>query len=84
MIIRSILRTGRPIRAATADAPGDILRFRVWDRERSRRRRRDPTQDEFFVPVPESAAWLDTATMPMVLTAVAVALFAKVLMMVFP
>lgn len=81
MIIRSLLRSGRPIRAATANAPGDILRFCIGERERSRRRRRDPTRDEFFVPVPESAAWLDTATMPMVLTAVAVALFAKVLMM---
>ncbi|CAA6670102.1 unnamed protein product [Spirodela intermedia] len=41
----------------------------------------DPRRDEFFVPLPESPAFLDTATMPMVLTAVVTALFVKVLMM---
>lgn len=80
MIIRSLLRSGRPIRAGTANAPGDILRFCIGERERTRRRRRDPSEDEFFVEVPESAAWLDTVTMPMILTAVGVALFAKILM----
>ncbi|KAG0476802.1 hypothetical protein HPP92_013643 [Vanilla planifolia] len=80
-LLRSILRSGKPIKAAMADKPGDILRARIWERERFRRRRGDPCNDEFFVEVPESSSWLDTATMPMVLTAVAVALFAKVLMM---
>ncbi|KAG1327418.1 hypothetical protein COCNU_01G013520 [Cocos nucifera] len=62
-------------------APGDLLRSWIGERERVRRRPRDPARDEFFVQVPESASWLDTASMPMILTAVAVALFAKVLMM---
>ncbi|KAJ6807845.1 uncharacterized protein M6B38_169510 [Iris pallida] len=81
MLLRSVLRSGRPVRASSASAPGDIIRSRIGERERLRRRRRDPASDEFFVQTPESAAWLDTATMPMVLTAVAVALFAKLLMM---
>ena len=63
-------------------APGDLLRSWIGERERVRRRPRDPARDEFFVQVPESGSWLDTASMPMILTAVAVALFAKVLMMV--
>lgn len=81
-MLRSLLRARRPIRAASEGAPGDLLRSRIRERERARRRRRDPARDEFFVQVPESASWLDTASMPMILTAVAVALFAKVLMMV--
>lgn len=81
-MLRSILRAGRPIRAAAGDGPGELLRARIGERERWRRGRRDPAKDEFFVPVPESAKWLDTLTWPMALTAVAVALFAKVLMMV--
>ncbi|XP_072972848.1 uncharacterized protein [Typha angustifolia] len=80
-MLRSILRYGRPIRSASPDSPGDLLRWRIGIREGLRRRRRDPSRDEFFVATPESAAWLDTASMPMVLTAVAIALFAKVVMM---
>ncbi|OAY73140.1 hypothetical protein ACMD2_20388 [Ananas comosus] len=68
--------------AGVSEGPGELLRWRVGERERARRgRRRDPARDEFFVATPESSAWLDTATMPMVLTAVAIALFAKLLMM---
>uniref|UniRef100_A0A1D1ZJU4 Uncharacterized protein n=1 Tax=Anthurium amnicola TaxID=1678845 RepID=A0A1D1ZJU4_9ARAE len=81
-MLRGMFRPGRPMRGAPGDAPADATRRRMaeWVRE-MRRRPRDPRRDEFFVPVPESASFLDTATMPMVLTAVAVALFAKVLMM---
>lgn len=81
MFFRSILRSRKPIQASIADMPDDILRSRIMERERFRQRRRNPSRDEFFVQVPESSSWLDTATMPMVLTAVAIALFAKVLMM---
>lgn len=68
--------------AAAGERPGEVVRAVIGVRERVRRHRRGQTRDEFLVEVPESASWLDTATMPMVLTAVAVALFAKVLMMV--
>ncbi|MQL85590.1 hypothetical protein Taro_018098 [Colocasia esculenta] len=81
-MLSAVFRRGRPARGAPGGAPADAARRRIagWVRE-MRRRPRDPRRDEFFVRVPESAAFLDTATMPMVLTAVAVALFAKVLMM---
>ncbi|KAG8049870.1 hypothetical protein GUJ93_ZPchr0009g2145 [Zizania palustris] len=86
-MLRSVLRRGgaaRAVRHAAAAAqgsPGDLIRLSVAERERSRRRRRDPARDEFFVPTPESLAWLDSASLPMVLTAAAVALFTKLLMM---
>ncbi|KAH7689065.1 hypothetical protein IHE45_03G071700 [Dioscorea alata] len=83
-MLRSLMRGARAVRgsAAAGERPGEVVRAVIGERERVRRRRRDQTRDEFLVEVPESASWLDTATMPMVLTAVAVALFAKVLMMV--
>ncbi|KAK8956300.1 hypothetical protein KSP40_PGU003174 [Platanthera guangdongensis] len=81
-LLHSILFARKSKLVASADISGNILRARIMERERLRRRRRDPSRDEFFVQVPESSSWLDTATMPMILTAVAVALFAKVLMMV--
>ncbi|KAL5206149.1 hypothetical protein ABZP36_034358 [Zizania latifolia] len=84
-MLRSALRRGgaavRHAEAAAEGSPGDLLRLSVAERERSRRRRRDPARDEFFVPTPESLAWLDSASLPMVLTAAAVALFTKLLMM---
>jgi hypothetical protein len=86
-MLRSALRRGgTAVRLATLEGAStrDILRMRVAERERLRRRRRDPGRDEFFVPTPESLAWLDSASLPMVLTAAAVALFTKLLMMVDP
>ncbi|XP_031491537.1 LOW QUALITY PROTEIN: uncharacterized protein LOC116258507 [Nymphaea colorata] len=63
-----------------ADSPSPNLKRKIeeWNREE---RRGKGKKDELFVPVPESKAFLDTATMPMILTAVAIALFAKILMM---
>jgi hypothetical protein len=85
-MLRSALRRGgaaaRQVAWEGGASPRDLLRMRVAERERFRRRRRDPGRDEFFVPTPESLAWLDTASLPMVLTAAAVALFTKLLMMV--
>ncbi|KAK1297148.1 hypothetical protein QJS10_CPB15g01034 [Acorus calamus] len=63
------------------DGPGEFLRRRVAELERRRRRRRDPSREEFRVEVPESLGYLDTVTMPMILTGVAIALLAKLLMM---
>ncbi|CAD6218819.1 unnamed protein product [Miscanthus lutarioriparius] len=84
-MLRSALRRGgaaaRQIALAGEASPRDLLRMRVAERERARRRRRDPGSDEFFVPTPESLAWLDSVSLPMVLTAAAVALFTKLLMM---
>lgn len=47
-----------------------------------KKKTRNLKKNEVFVEVPESLSFLDTATMPMMLTAVGVALFAKLLMMV--
>uniref|UniRef100_A0A0D9XEV4 Uncharacterized protein n=1 Tax=Leersia perrieri TaxID=77586 RepID=A0A0D9XEV4_9ORYZ len=85
-MLRSALRRGgaavrHASSAAEGSSPGALLRRRVAERERARRRPRDPSGDEFFVPTPESLAWLDSASLPMVLTAAAVALFTKLLMM---
>ncbi|GJM98508.1 hypothetical protein PR202_ga15529 [Eleusine coracana subsp. coracana] len=83
-MLRSALRRGGEAARLAAWEGGstrDILRMRVAERERLRRRRRDPGRDEFFVPTPESLAWLDSVSLPMVLTAAAVALFTKLLMM---
>ncbi|KAL5980810.1 hypothetical protein ACLOJK_028721 [Asimina triloba] len=64
-------------------APTGNLRKKIAELEKIRKlgKKRNPKKDDFIVYVPESLAFLDTASMPMVLTAVAVALFAKVLMM---
>ncbi|TVU03723.1 hypothetical protein EJB05_50728 [Eragrostis curvula] len=83
-MLRSALRRGGAAARLVAWEGGstrDILKTRVAERERGRRRRRDPGRDEFFVPTPESLAWLDSVSLPMVLTAAAVALFTKLLMM---
>jgi hypothetical protein len=84
-MLRSALRRGGAaarLAALEGGSTRDILSMRVVERERLRRRRRDPGRDEFFVPTPESLAWLDSVSLPMVLTAAAVALFTKILMMV--
>jgi hypothetical protein len=80
-MLRSALRRGGAaarLAALEGGSTRDILSMRVVERERLRRRRRD----EFFVPTPESLAWLDSVSLPMVLTAAAVALFTEILMMV--
>ncbi|KAI4989914.1 hypothetical protein ZWY2020_038277 [Hordeum vulgare] len=61
---------------------GSLLLLSMAERQRSRRRWHDPGRDEFFVPTPESLKWLDSITLPMILTIAAVALFTKILMMV--
>lgn len=49
---------------------------------RKMRRERNVKKDDVFVEVPEPEVWLDSATLPMFLTVVAIALFAKLLMIV--
>lgn len=62
------------------DRASESLKRKVAELER-KRKIRNPIKTEVFVEVPESRSYLDTATMPMMLTAVGVALFAKLLMM---
>ncbi|XP_027163822.1 uncharacterized protein LOC113764001 [Coffea eugenioides] len=60
--------------------PSEVLKKRIAEMER-KRKRRDPRKNQLFVEVPESKSFLDTATMPMILTVAGTALFAKLLMM---
>jgi hypothetical protein len=55
-----------------------MLRSKFMQMKNSRKPKK---KKEVMVEVPESKAYLDTATVPMVLTAVAIALFMKLLMM---
>lgn len=71
----------RKLHKLSHDRPSDTLKRKVAELEK-KRKRRHPNKDDLYVDVPESRAWLDTATMPMILTAVGTALFAKILMMV--
>ncbi|KAL2252227.1 uncharacterized protein LOC105167409 [Sesamum indicum] len=62
------------------DGPSDTLRRKVAELEK-KRKKRNPKKNQLLVDVPESRSFLDTATMPMLLTVVGIALFAKLLMM---
>lgn len=62
------------------DKPSQTLKKRVAELEK-KRKTRNPKKNELFVETRESLAWLDTASMPMMLTVVGVAIFAKLLMM---
>ncbi|KAK7251969.1 hypothetical protein RIF29_35608 [Crotalaria pallida] len=63
------------------DVPTETMKRKVLEFEKKRRMRKPKSKDQFIVIVPESMSYLDTATMPMVLFAVGVAVFAKLLMM---
>lgn len=64
------------------EGPSESLKKRVAELGKMRRERRNVKKDDVFVEVPEPKTWLDTATLPMYLTVAAIALFAKLLMMV--
>ncbi|CAK9330339.1 unnamed protein product [Citrullus colocynthis] len=63
------------------EGPSEVLKGKITELERFRKRKKSMKKDQFIVDVPESKSFLDTASMPMILTAVGVALFAKLLMM---
>ncbi|XP_021772087.1 uncharacterized protein LOC110736227 [Chenopodium quinoa] len=75
-----LLRRFRSLHTISHDTASEILKRKVADLEK-KRKTRNPKKIEVFVEVPESMAFYDTATLPMMLTAVGVALFAKLLMM---
>ncbi|KAL6561234.1 hypothetical protein OROMI_016835 [Orobanche minor] len=60
--------------------PSDTLKKKIAELEK-KRKTRNPQKNKLFVDVPESKKFLDTATMPMILTGVGTAFFAKLLMM---
>lgn len=62
--------------------PTETLKKKIAELKRNSKRRNNGKKDQVFVEVPESKSYLDTATLPMILAAVGIALFAKLLMMV--
>lgn len=73
----------RLLHTLRVDVPTESLKRKALELEKKRKMRSSKTKDQFIVPVPESLSYLDTATMPMIVVAVGVAIFAKLLMMVF-
>lgn len=80
-VVRASFLWRRQMHTLSRDGPSETLKRKVAELEKTRKRK-NPIKDKLLVDVPESASYLDTATMPMILTAVGVALFAKLLMMV--
>ncbi|XP_057549046.1 uncharacterized protein LOC130827368 [Amaranthus tricolor] len=74
------LRKTKYLHTTSHEAASERLKRLVADFQR-KKKTRNLKKNEVFVEVPESLSFLDTATMPMMLTAVGVALFAKLLMM---
>lgn len=94
MVLRSILagmaaRSRGSFAVPPGESPSDVTRRKMaeWVRERKRKlwmtgALRRKNKDEFFVHAPESSSFLDTITLPMVATAVVLAMFTKLLYMV--
>ncbi|KDP29957.1 hypothetical protein JCGZ_18526 [Jatropha curcas] len=70
----------RGFHTLSRDGPTETLKRRVAELQKTRKKK-NPKKHEVFVEVPESKSFLDTATMPMILTVVGTALVAKLLMM---
>ncbi|KAF7145895.1 hypothetical protein RHSIM_Rhsim04G0030600 [Rhododendron simsii] len=79
-VVRASFLWHRQMHTLSRDGPSETLKRKVAELEKMRKRK-NPIKDKLLVDVPESTSYLDTATMPMILTAVGVALFAKLLMM---
>lgn len=71
----------RNLHTRSVDGPSNILKKKISLIEKQRKKK-NIKKNQLFVEVPESKSYLDTATLPMILTAVGGALFAKLLMMV--
>lgn len=81
--LRTILQYQRPLHTLSPDTlPRETLRKKIAESEKIRRKRKGPRRDEFIVNVPGNTEFLDTPTMPMILIAVGIAVFAKLLMIV--
>ncbi|KAB1217528.1 hypothetical protein CJ030_MR4G028409 [Morella rubra] len=82
---RGICRRGFEIRrhfnTLFHDGPTETLKRKIASLQKTRKTRKSTKKNQFFMEVPESKAFLDTASMPMILTVVGVALFTKLLMM---
>lgn len=79
-IDRILLQICRQLHTIPRDRPSNTLKMKVAE-IRKNKKTSNPKKNKLFVEVPESRSFLDTATMPMILTVVGTALFAKLLMM---
>ncbi|CAK9167190.1 unnamed protein product [Ilex paraguariensis] len=70
----------RKLHVLSRDGPSQTLKMKIAELEKIRKKK-NTKKNQLFVETPESKSYLDTATMPMILTAVGVAVFAKLLMM---
>ncbi|KAF8007413.1 hypothetical protein BT93_K1427 [Corymbia citriodora subsp. variegata] len=77
---RRLSALGRGLHTVSGDGPSDTLRRKIVELEKMKKRR-NPRKNQVFVEVPEPKTFLDTATWPMILASVGIALFAKLLMM---
>ncbi|KAK9988845.1 hypothetical protein SO802_029084 [Lithocarpus litseifolius] len=69
--------------SSSHEGPSETLKRRIAGLQRTRKSKKNLKikKDQFIVEVPESKSYLDTASLPMILTVVGVGLFAKLLMM---
>ncbi|KAJ9679051.1 hypothetical protein PVL29_021084 [Vitis rotundifolia] len=79
-VARRVFVFQRQLNTLSHDGPTDTLKRKIAGMEKIRKRR-DPKKDQFYVEVPESQKFLDTATWPMTVAAVGVAVIAKLFMM---
>lgn len=75
-----MLASRRLAHTCSHEPPSAALREQIAKLERKRKKMKILKKDDIFVETRESNAYLDQMKMPMVLTFVAVALFAKLLM----
>ena len=66
------------------EGPSETLKRKIAELQKMRKSKKNlkMKKDQFVVEVPESKSYLDTASLPMILTVVGVGLFTKLLMMV--
>ncbi|KAK7841083.1 uncharacterized protein LOC112040161 isoform X2 [Quercus suber] len=69
--------------SSSHEGPSETLKRKIAGLQRTRKSKKNLKikKDQFIVEVPESKSYLDTASLPMILTVVGVGLFAKLLMM---
>lgn len=70
----------RRLHSLSHEGPSETLKKKIADIEKIKKKK-NPKKDQLFVETPESKSFLDTATMPMLLTVVGTAFVAKLLMM---
>ncbi|CAH9116228.1 unnamed protein product [Cuscuta europaea] len=79
-VCKTVPRLWRQVHTRSLQGPSETLKKKVAELER-KRKGNNYRKSQTFVQVRESLAWLDTPTMPMILTVVGTALLAKLMMM---